>query len=143
MLGNFDIDQADALASNEVDTTLSYTYALKDLSIGNTKLNTINLTVGSIYYEFLSTDTVTKEFFLGVGYDTLLSPTVTWCHDYGKESQGGGDVGLKAAVTVPLTSSLFMAPSVNYSIPLSDLKNTAIGNQQNEFFWGLNFSATF
>ncbi|MCK4248330.1 MAG: hypothetical protein KAX15_00965, partial [Candidatus Omnitrophica bacterium] len=81
MWGSFDIDADDSLNSDEVDYTVDYTRGF-----GN-----ISLSAGHIYYDFPAADTASREFYAGVGLDTLLSPVLTWYHDYGEEDSGGGD----------------------------------------------------
>ena len=173
--GSFDTDQDDALGSDEVDTTVSYSHDFDGLS----------LSLGHVYYDFPSAGTFSKEVFVGVGYDTVLSPSLTWYHDYSRESQGGGhgdyvvldlghsltlnedygitldlsghvgynhrlfikgdggDVAFGAGLTLPLTESLSMSPSLNYSIPYGDLEDSADGNQDDEFYWGVGISCSF
>lgn len=90
--GNFDVDNsADATNSDEIDTTLTYTHQFKDLNIGSMAFKPVSVTAGYLYYDFPGAGTFTKESILGLGYDTFLSPTLTWYHDHGRESQGGGD----------------------------------------------------
>ena len=79
--GSFDIDSDDSLNSDEVDYTVDYTYGRDKFS----------LSVGHTYYDFPSADIATKEFYVGAGIDMLLSPNLTWYHDYGDEDSGGGD----------------------------------------------------
>lgn len=104
--GNFDVDNsADALNSNEVDTTLTYTHKLQDLRIADWALRPVSVTVGHVYYDFPGTNTFSKESILGFGYETFLAPNFTWYHDYSRESQGGGDgdylmLGLSHSVPV-------------------------------------------
>lgn len=173
--GSFDTAQNDALGSDEVDTTVSY----------SRDFDAVSLSVGHVYYDFPSAGTFSKEFFLGVGYDTLLAPSFTWYHDYGRESQGGGhgdymvlalghtmtlneeygitldlsghvgynqrlfikgkggDVALRAGLTVPLTEALSLSPSLNYSLPYGDMEDSSDGNQDDEFYWGVGVSCRF
>ncbi len=173
--GSFDTDQNDGLSSDEIDTTVSYSRDFEDLS----------LSIGHIYYDFPSAGTFSKEIFLGFAYDTLLAPSLTWYHDYSRESQGGGhgdyfvldlghslelnedygvtldlaghvgynrrlfingeggDVAFSVGLTLPLTESLTMTPSLNYSIPYGDLEDSGDGNQEDEFYWGIGLSYSF
>lgn len=55
---------------NETDLTLSYTYAIDKLS----------LTAGHIYYNTKYT-AETEELFLGIGYDIITKPTLTFYQD--------------------------------------------------------------
>ncbi|HOW35382.1 MAG TPA: hypothetical protein PL155_03080 [Candidatus Omnitrophota bacterium] len=184
--GNYDTDNsADSVNSNETDTTISYTHKLEGLRLLGADLKPVSVTVGHIYYDFSGANTFAKEAFLGFGYETLLSPTLTWYHDYSRESQGGGDgdylmlnlahsltvikdygmtldlsghvgynkhsyirgeggdVLLTSGVTVPLTKSLKMSPTVNYSIPFGGLADSDDGNKDNEFFWGVTLAYNF
>jgi len=90
--GSYDASHyADAPNANETDTTLTYTHKFENLKLGSLALKPVSLTLGYIYYDFSGAGTFSKESVLGVGYDTFLSPTLTWYHDHGRESQGGGD----------------------------------------------------
>jgi hypothetical protein len=90
--GSFDASHyEDAPNANEVDTTLTYTHTFKNLKIGSMALKPVAVTLGYIYYDFSGAGTFSKESVLGFGYDTFFSPTLTWYHDHGRESQGGGD----------------------------------------------------
>ena len=183
--GSFDTDQDDALGSDEVDTTLSYSHDFEGLSLFGLDLSTVSASAGHVYYDFPSAGTFSKEVFLGVAYDTLLAPSITWYHDYSRESQGGGhgdyvvldlghsltlneeygitldlsghvgmnhrlfiagdggDVAFGAGITLPLTESLTLSPSLNYSVPFGDLEDSADGNQDDEFYWGVGVSCSF
>ena len=48
----------------------------------------------------------------------------------------GGDVGLSAGFTVPLTRQVSFSPTLNYSIPFGDLSNSDDGNQKSRFYAG-------
>ncbi|HBH61587.1 MAG TPA: hypothetical protein DDX85_07600 [Nitrospiraceae bacterium] len=67
---NYVPDRPDERSFNETDLTLSYTYAIDKVS----------LTGGYIYYG-TKYATETEELFLTVGYDTLLSPTLSVYRD--------------------------------------------------------------
>ena len=84
--GNFDFDADDALNSDEVDYTIGYTYDLRphiDLPV--------SVSGGLTYYDFPAADGASREFYVGLGFDTLLEPSFTWYHDFGDEDSGGGD----------------------------------------------------
>ena len=55
----------------------------------------------------------------------------------------GGDGLLSAGVTIPLTESLSISPSANYSIPFGDLEDSADGNQAEEFYGGFSLAYSF
>ena len=105
--GSFDTDQNDGLSSDEIDTTVSYTYALEGLSLGGQDLAAISLSVGHVYYAFPSPSTFSKEFFLGVAYDGFLAPSLTYYYDYSRASQGGGD-------------GTYLVLDLGHSIPLAE-----------------------
>ena len=94
--GNFDLENKDAFGSDEVDTTVSYTFS---------PIEKLNLTVGHIYYAFMQTSTFAKEVYVSVGVSTLLSPVFTYYNDYSKQSQGGGN-------------GRYYAFDISHSIPL-------------------------
>ena len=183
--GSFDLEGSDHRSSDEVDTSISYTYDLENLNLFGKDLDTFSISVGHVYYDFPGAGGFSKESMLGFAYDTFLAPSFTWYHDYSRESQGGGDGdylvldlshsldvipsygvsldlsghvgynrklfingeggngGLSAGFTIPLTKMLAMAPNVNYSMPFGGVKDSEDGNQKNEFYWGVGFSAEF
>ncbi len=55
----------------------------------------------------------------------------------------GYDIGLTAGLTIPLTENLSFSPTINYSIPLSDLKAIGDGNQYRKFYTGFSFAYSF
>jgi hypothetical protein len=55
----------------------------------------------------------------------------------------GGDIGLGAGFTVPLTKTMTMTPGVNYSAPLGDLKRKDDGAQETRVFTGMTVKYTF
>jgi len=182
---NFDTAQNDSLNSTETDTIVSYTKGFEGLRVLGKDLNKVNVSVGHTYYDFPGSNGFSREYFLGLGYETFLAPTLTWYHDYGVERKGGGrgdyyvlgaghslslvesygvtldlaghvgynkdlfmrgeggDYAGKVGVTVPLTKSLSVSPSVNYSVPFGSLAEASRGNQKEEFFWGVGLAANF
>ena len=79
--GSMDIDNEDGANSEEFDYTLDYTYEAEEYSIS----------IGHIWYTFPPSDAKSTEIYIGGSINTLLSPTLTWYHDYGDEEDGGGD----------------------------------------------------
>lgn len=81
--GSFDMENTDALSSDEADIWASYTYTIEMVS----------LTGGHTWYDFSETNTSTKEFFASVSVATILTPTVSFYHDYedGKDLNTDGD----------------------------------------------------
>lgn len=55
----------------------------------------------------------------------------------------GGDIGMGAGFTVPLTSTLTIAPGINYSAPLGDLKKKDDGAQEARVFAGVTLKYSF
>jgi hypothetical protein len=55
----------------------------------------------------------------------------------------GSDIGLGAGFTVPLTKSMTVTPSVNYSAPMSDLKKKDDGAQEARMFTGVTLKYSF
>ncbi len=184
--GNYNISKdISGTNSNETDTTFTYTKKFENLHLAGMGIKPISVTVGHIYYDFSGTGLFAKESIFGLGYDTFLSPTLTWYHDYSRESQGGGDgdylalcmsksldlikdygitldlsghVGynkhgfirseggdglLTGGITIPITQSLKLSPTVNWSVPFGNLSEDGNGNQKEEFFWGSTLNYTF
>jgi hypothetical protein len=55
----------------------------------------------------------------------------------------GEDLGLGLGITIPLTEKLSCSPSINYSIPFSDLEDKNDGAQKRRFYAGVSFSYEF
>jgi hypothetical protein len=55
----------------------------------------------------------------------------------------GSDIGLGAGLTVPLTKSMTITPSVNYSVPFGDLKEASDGAQEARVFTGVTLKYSF
>jgi hypothetical protein len=55
----------------------------------------------------------------------------------------GGDIGIGAGITFELTRNSKLSPSVNYSIPLGDMKEPCDGNQKEVFYTGAIFTIGF
>ena len=86
------------LKQEEFDYAVDYTY----------KFDKISLSAGYTYYDFPSSKTHSREFYIGTGMDIPLSPTLTLYHDYGKEECGGGNgnyIVLAASHSVPIGKS--------------------------------------
>jgi len=92
--GNWDVEDDDDLQSDEVDGWIGYNF---DLGFLNDSLKTVGIKFGHTWYDFQDGDTGlaegahSREFYLGASVDTMLSPYITWYHDYEEESSGGGD----------------------------------------------------
>jgi hypothetical protein len=145
----------------------------------------VTLGVGHTWYDFMETQTSSKEFYVSASLATLLTPTIAFYHDYedGKDLNSDGDgnyytlslaqsiplceyitldlssvfgyvdgqwlsgegyhVTPKVGLTIPLTASLSAKPSVGYNIPLEDLEDPAVGNQDDKFFGGVSLAYSF
>lgn len=102
--GNFGIDSDGDIAhhSDEVDYSFGYTYALKRI----TQIP-VSVSGGYTYYDFTSANTNSQEFYIGASFDILLSPGVTWYHDFEDEEEGGGD-------------GEYIVGELSYSYPIPD-----------------------
>ncbi|MFH1479500.1 MAG: TorF family putative porin [Candidatus Omnitrophota bacterium] len=81
--GSADIDSDDSLTSSEeVDYSISYSYPIPGTPV--------SLSGGFTYYDFPAADGASREWFIGTSLDTLLSPSITFYHDFGEEDSGGG-----------------------------------------------------
>ncbi len=78
---SLDMKGKDDLDSDEVDYGVDYTYETDKFS----------LSAGHTSYNFPEIDGKSREYYLGLGLNIPLSPTLTWYHDYGKEEKGGGN----------------------------------------------------
>jgi len=86
--GSWDVVQDDARASDEVDGWIGYSF---DLGFINENLSVVGISAGNTWYSFPTADGYTKELYVGLSLDVLLSPYFTWYQDYGDEAQGGAD----------------------------------------------------
>jgi hypothetical protein len=104
--GSFDINPKDDLDSDEVDYSVGYTYDLyKVLKIP------VSILGGYTYYDFPSVSLNSQEFYIGLAVDTILSPAVTWYHDFEDEAKGGG-------------KGDYVVAELSHSVPVSDLPIT-------------------
>lgn len=86
--GSFDLQNDDALTSDESDGWIGYSF---DLGFIDESLEIVGISVGHTWYAFPAADLYSKETYLGISVDTFLSPYFTWYHDYEDEAQGGAD----------------------------------------------------
>ncbi len=70
--GNWDLENSDALMSDESDYYVSYAYTFDKLT----------LTGGHTWYGFRETHTSSKEFFVSLGVAVPLSPVFSFYRDY-------------------------------------------------------------
>ncbi|MBU1085973.1 MAG: hypothetical protein KKD05_00465 [Candidatus Omnitrophica bacterium] len=106
--GSYDASQADASGSDEQDFTIDYTYAFEYLSVS----------AGHTYYSFPTADSYSKEWYLGVSLPVLLSPSITYYKDYGKEDQGGGD-GSYLNLAVSHSFTIVQDPAITLNLGAS------------------------
>lgn len=99
----------------ETDFTIDYAYRIDKVSVD----------AGYIYYALDGADD-TQEIFLSVGYDTLLSPSVTLYYDY-DEGEGGFLVfSVSHSFELPREADLSVSASVSV-----DLDNAVMGQDKN------------
>lgn len=55
----------------------------------------------------------------------------------------GGDFLIGAALTIPVVKALNLKPSLSYSLPFGDLKNSSDGNQSDRLFGGVSVEYEF
>ena len=85
---SWDVRNNDENTSDEIDHTFDYTRELNEL---------ISLSLGHTYYDFPKTGLYSREFYIGFslskipGLDLPIETGLTYFHDYGDESKGGGD----------------------------------------------------
>ena len=98
----------------ETDYTLDYS---GDLGFISPRLKRVGVSAGYIYYAFpQGDDDNTQEVYLGVSYDTFLSPSLTVYLDI--EQQGGCylELGLSHSFPLPYKASLDLAGALGYSV---------------------------
>lgn len=132
-----DLQSNDSLASAETDLSLDYTYSLEDIDL----VDALDLSLGLIYYDFTDIDGFSRETYVGLSLpELLLSPSLFFYYDFGREEDGGGDgsyteIGLSHSVpfTVPVSGK-----DVNMSLDLG----TAIGFNHEQYIAGDGGQAT-
>jgi len=102
--GSWDVESEDGLSSDEVDGYLDYSF---DLGFLGEDFEKVGMSVGHTWYTFPSANLNAQEYYIGLSYDTLLSPSLTWYHDYSDEASGGADGD-------------YLIGSIGYSVPLSE-----------------------
>ncbi len=98
---NVDLENKDALTSDESDYYVSYSHTLGDFV----------LTGGHTWYSFPEFKTSSKEIYATVVWDTFLNPTLLFAHDYedGSDLNVDGDGNywsLALSHSVPVVESL-------------------------------------
>jgi hypothetical protein len=77
-----DLRNRDNLKSEEYDYIIDYTYDFDSISVS----------LGHTYYDFVDTDTFSREFYVGLAFPKIiLSPSVYFYRDYGRSEDGGGE----------------------------------------------------
>lgn len=92
--------------NTETDLTVSYSRAIDKIS----------LDVGYIYYSLPGADD-TAEIYVSVGYDTFLSPNVTYYQDIEQDTGGGfavASIGYDLELSKGLVASLGASASANF-----------------------------
>jgi len=114
--GSFDIGNNDTLDSDELDYSAGYTLDLKEY----TELP-VSVCGGYTYYDFIGAKLRSQEFYIGASVDALLSPSITWYHDFENEEKGGGHgdyiiAELSHSVLIPnIPASLDLGGHVGYN----------------------------
>ncbi len=99
--GNWDVENKDALSSDESDYYVSFAHAVTDY---------LTLGVGHTWYGFPEGHTSSKEYFLSASLPTtFLSPVFTYFHDY----EDGQDLNTDG-------SGNYYSLGVSKSVPLGD-----------------------
>jgi hypothetical protein len=124
--GSLDAVNDDALNSDEVDYIVDYTYAID---------TSYSLSAGHTFYKFPGYDGESREFYIGAGMSTLLSPKLLWYRDYGDEENGGGD----GDYYVLNLSHSIKAPDSSVSVDLSG----HMGYNSGLFIAGKGWDAAF
>ena len=120
--GNMDLSDVNGneYKLNEVDYTGDYTFSLDSLS----------LSVGFIHYTFPNTDfDSTTELYVGLGLDTVLSPSVTYYQD------------------IDLIEGAYLSIGGGHSVPLGEDYSLDLGaalgwgsEEHNAFYYGAEVS---
>jgi len=111
---------------NEIDYTVDYSW----------DWNKLGFSAGAIHYEFPNTAfDSTSEVYGAVGYDTILSPTLTVYYDFDEADGFYGTFGLSHSFEVPK-----VIDGVSASLDLSGEVGFASANW-NDFYYGADHTA--
>lgn len=122
----------------ETDYTLDYS---SDFGFISSTLNELDFSVGYIYYAFpQGEDDNTQEIYIGLSYNTLLSPSLMAYFDI--EQQGGCylELGLSHSFSLPCHTSLDLSAALGYSI---DEEGEDDGYYDDNGFTHAQLTATF
>jgi hypothetical protein len=113
--GSFDLENKDALTSDESDYYVSYAYTFEPVTLSG----------GHTWYDFPEYGTSSKEFFVSAALATFLSPTLWFYHDYedGKTlntDKSGNYYALSLAHTVPLCSKTGISLDLGFTFGYVD-----------------------
>jgi hypothetical protein len=108
-----------------------YDYGKKEEGAGQGSYTVLNLAYG-IPVKLLNKYSCSIDLSGHVGYNNKL---------YFRGN--GGDAGISAGFTVPLTKNISMKPNVNYSVPWGNLADKYNGNQKDRVYSGIYFSYAF
>ena len=106
--GSYDASQDDGSASDEQDFVIDYTFDFEAASVS----------LGHTYYAFPTADLYSKEWYIEVSLPMILSPSMTYYKDYGKEDQGGGD-GTYLSLAVSHSITAFEEPEITLDLGAS------------------------
>lgn len=126
--GSYDMENTDALTSDESDVYVSYTYTFEGIA---------SLTGGHTWYAFPEYGTSSKEFFATVAFPVLLSPSFSFYHDY----EDGKDLntdGTGNYYVLNLSYSLPLLKSQGISLELA----TAVGYVDGQWLSGTGWHIT-
>jgi uncharacterized protein (TIGR02001 family) len=124
--GNVDMtdENGEEWEFTEVDYSVDYS---ADLVEG------VSYSLGYIYYAFPQGSNDTYEFYGGLGFDTILSPSVTWYYDADEADGSYVAFGLGHSIEeiVKLSEDLPVGMDIGLNIGWAD-------SDYNEYYWGVS-----
>ena len=115
-----------------IETSLTFYRDYGDQNNGGGLGNYVSLD-SSYSYPLFDEQEVTLDLGTHFGYNRKLFIAGT----------SGYDLGLSCGLTIPLKDNVTVSPSLNYSVPYSDLDDAADGNQNDRFYTGVSIAYSF
>lgn len=131
---NWDDAVSDASDSGitETDYTLNYTFSKDKLGFD----------VGYIYYAFQAPAVDTQEIYLGISYDTILSPSATLYYDFDEGEGAFLVLAIGHSLELPGSAALNLGASASYNFGNAVMGPAADGSTDFSDFYNAEVSAS-
>ena len=123
---------SDTTAITETDYTLNYTFSI----------DKFGLDAGYIFYTFPDSDADTSEIYLGVSYDTMLSPSATLYYDIDEGDGAFLVLAIGHSVNLTETIALNLGASASYNFSNKVMGMSENGDEDFSDFYNGEISAS-